>query len=1484
MSGQMSRAERFEDEKRRIIESCFNKRDDDGSTIETYITHIRITEFSTHPTSPPPPQARTPNTEKPRVIIVAVRKSGRVRLHKSKENPNGTFSIGKTWFLDDLTDIESFTSPTASPNFREWAGDVGFIVTLGKPYYWQAQTDKEKKFFIASMIKIYGKYTGGRVPRLIGFDQRELDQVLGGAQAPRRPADRGPPSRSGTQIDQHGAAVPPPSRSATFDNPPSRSGPLDHPPSRSNTIDHPPSRSGTLDTAPSSGNVSMTSGYGSFPAQPPPPSGPPPSAPPPGPPPSRPVPGRMPSSTNLAPNSRDRGPSPSRSMQSNNVRSQEELPLRRMNSNQSQDSRAPSLAARTEDSSSLRPGSRAGTGDSKFTTPEPARAPTPSAPAEAPERKRPPMDPLRPLQPDNGLVPAPLMSPSLRGRGDPVLPPPRSVERMIPRKNSIITQNNPQRASSPAPPVADQVVTPIEPRKIELPVSVAPSPTASTPASVKSPITEGAESPRTDEESRPGLGPMIKNKKSRVQIAGAIWKAATAASAFKPRPGGAADRLRNLTKNPDGPDGITSVVPAPPRPTSSQKQDHPAPDGSAKPADGKAGVPEVKVTDPKGKAEDVAKDNKKKDEPLEAEEPQRAVVAGNDIKYLTTLGIDPSILDTKTTEFAKWLDYFGWVPGKQMRSRNFDEMRIDVDRELSKAQAGGWLARFQEEDERVDAIKKGIDVAIAECDELDNLLTLYSVELSTLSDDIAYIEAQGQGLQVQAANQKLLKKELESLLTTCAISESDLAALKVAPLETAAGVEEIETALVTLFKAMMKIDPAMGAVEGRRSEDGSGGQAIGLNSDYGNMRIVQEKREMYMSESTLFTRRLMEFMARRFEDAFRATKMALDNALSKKVDPRNHEAGRDILWMYSPLILYAKEVDAENWDRIMQIYQDISHPIYKAEFKEAMESWKRNARKMTGEETAELLFSSQQEKKEEGLATTARKLTVKRSQTLARTLRSQVGEGRGGVAAEKTPDSRALPYEVFAGVLDDLLPLVEMEQNFVVDFFHASTLEQVDFPDLVVASRPQDRRGNDLKRHRMMEPDRDLARRITRAMEVIFMFFDKNLQNLMDWVLMMDPLQGVGVLATLERKMADISQTNQDYLNNVLQKLHATLETKFKKFVDEQVRAIEDTKVKIKKRKGVIHFMRIFPQFAAAVENMLSSIAAAGGNSMDSPVSVNNLTVRRMIDREYDRIIKTMFDSLKVIARENPAVSTLPATHGGGSSGLSFPGSGAASMISSVNINLGSSLRGSSGADTEEDKEALNFHILLIENMNHFIEEVDNPKGLEVLDDWREAAHQELAEHLNLYLNTVMRRPLGKLLEYLENIEAQLAAGKNPGAVAAQPSNAKSTFNKVLSGYDGKEVRKGIETLRKRVEKHFGGDDDAPGGDGASVITTGSTGSRVVGGGNRSLVMRVLKECERFYGEVEMRVGKITTEVYGGEVLWEWPRAEVKSAFGHVGR
>lgn len=1000
-------------------------------------------------------------------------------MHKSKENTNGTFSIGKTWNLDDLSHIESYTNPQLNPQQREWAGDTGLLVTLGKPYFWQAQTDKEKKFFIASLIKIYGKYTGGKIPELSGFEQKELDQVLGAGG--RRP---GPPSRPSdatlspptTQSPPSNASPPPPSRpSVASDN--SR---LHKPPSR-------PFANGRQSPAPS-----------------------------------------YDSST-----SRDRS-----------------QPRWVAQNNKSQDSVATSFATRSEDASSLPPRSRNGMAvpgaPGRFGEPREPTDPTQEMPplppqgrvaeegVPPPERRRPPMDPARPQ--DRDLVPPPLMSsPNLRKDSTPSL---RNAEPTAPvAMEKTVSQKS-------APDAMPDVVRGRDNESSGM-KSLNSAKSAPAPAPIDAPapgdaISPPVQSPTSEEETKPGLGPMMRSKKSKGEIAGSFWKAATAASAFKPRPGGAADRLRNAqNKMMEGPDGITGVVPAPPRaineqrpatpevpplpttvgtppapaaeprtptapkvPSSASKEASPQVPREAPPVpDVKLSVPDSNLaTNPPEQIKDVKKAE-------EAKPARRTPSAVKDTKYLQALGIDPKLLDDRSEEFGKWLDFFGWVPGDQMRSRNMDELKVDIDRELNKAQAGGWLARFREEDDRVDAIKRGIDVAMSECEEMDNLLTLYSVELSTLSEDIAYIEAQGQGLQVQTANQKLLKKELESLLETCAITTHDLEALRVAPLENIRGLQDIEASLITLYRAMMKIDPSLGDSElgnnaVKKSMDGDSG--LGLNSDYGQMRIVQEKKEMYMQESSFFMRRLVEFMARQFDEAFSETRRALEGALSKKIDASHHDAGRDVLWKYGPLMLYARDADLANCNRLMQIYQDKAHPVYKNEFQTVVTVWRKNARKMTGEE-AELLFTFQMEKQQEGVATTAKKMTVKRSQTLARALRSPLADSHKH-SEKRTADSRNMPYEVFLGVLDDLLPLVEMEQNFIIDFFHATTLEQIDFPDSVAASTPRDRRGGDLKRHRLMEPDRELARRVTRSMEVIFSFLELEIQRLIEWVIGQDPL------------------------------------------------------------------------------------------------------------------------------------------------------------------------------------------------------------------------------------------------------------------------------------------------------------------------------------------------------------------------------------------
>lgn len=66
---------------------------------------------------------------------------------------------------------------------------------------------------------------------------------------------------------------------------------------------------------------------------------------------------------------------------------------------------------------------------------------------------------------------------------------------------------------------------------------------------------------------------------------------------------------------------------------------------------------------------------------------------------------------------------------------------------------------------------------------------------------------------------------------------------------------------------------------------------------------------------------------------------------------------------------------------------------------------------------------------------------------------------------------------------------------------------------------------------------------------------------------------------------------------------------------------------------------------------------------------------------------------------------------------------------------------------------------------------------------------------------------------------------------------------KTLAAHDGREVRKGIDALRKRIEKHFGDADD-------EALS-------------QKLVVFVCGEAEREYSRVLDRLSRIVAEVYG---------------------
>lgn len=151
----MDLAKQYEMDMQKIHKYLFKEVDNMGTRLETYIGHVRIIEDSKSPSSRPPPNSPQSN-KKDRFLLLSVKFSGRMRLHKAKESSSGVIQIGRSWDFDELTLLELDNEvPT------------GFICQMGKKYYWEVHTPKERRVWCTTMLDQYLKYTNGKTPKLI---------------------------------------------------------------------------------------------------------------------------------------------------------------------------------------------------------------------------------------------------------------------------------------------------------------------------------------------------------------------------------------------------------------------------------------------------------------------------------------------------------------------------------------------------------------------------------------------------------------------------------------------------------------------------------------------------------------------------------------------------------------------------------------------------------------------------------------------------------------------------------------------------------------------------------------------------------------------------------------------------------------------------------------------------------------------------------------------------------------------------------------------------------------------------------------------------------------------------------------------------------------------------------------------------------------------------------------------------------------------
>lgn len=315
----------------------------------------------------------------------------------------------------------------------------------------------------------------------------------------------------------------------------------------------------------------------------------------------------------------------------------------------------------------------------------------------------------------------------------------------------------PPTSSLPPPPTEVPEPTPVEELAVQQPEASA---TEVLPA-------QPAESPAPGEDKTAATVLNTLFKKTALSTAGAtetankFRRAAAAAGAFKPRAGGAAAKMfAKETKKSDEPDGITGVfVPKRPAPVEASKEEaiEKAEDAS-RPASARLSrerphidtevVPSVTVSSPltpvpaiiepqSGPATEetararspeklVAKTPKASADPEPRKKKRRS---NQQVMNINKLGIDAGIMDDRGLSFEYLLEELGWG-GTALAPKPIEALEIDIKREIARVEAGSWLNHLEQKDDRVEAVERMLDRAIAECDELEGLLTLYNVELS----------------------------------------------------------------------------------------------------------------------------------------------------------------------------------------------------------------------------------------------------------------------------------------------------------------------------------------------------------------------------------------------------------------------------------------------------------------------------------------------------------------------------------------------------------------------------------------------------------------------------------------------------------------------------------------------------------------------------------------------------------------------------------
>ncbi|KAG2186053.1 hypothetical protein INT43_002491 [Umbelopsis isabellina] len=637
-----------------------------------------------------------------------------------------------------------------------------------------------------------------------------------------------------------------------------------------------------------------------------------------------------------------------------------------------------------------------------------------------------------------------------------------------------------------------------------------------------------------------------------------------------------------------------------------------------------------------------------------------------------------------------------------------------------------------ESDERVTTVVGHIERALEELESMENWLLLYAAELNSMGDDIHQIEWQNRGLQVQTANQRSLVTELQELLASVRVSDGVLQTLRNTPMDNVQDIERVQNAAADLQRVLK----------------------VKLGDGLQTMKAVQERVEEYNMYSNTFTARVHEHLRQSIDSQTgilyetRSRSAPMTTRKNNYVIIPAYDSLEDSLFKYQGLALWMKEMDPRRYNELQMMYAQGLTRTCKRDIKEVMDSTRTyfaNVRNRSMDEL-DFLFRADDSRPVRALGySSGLRSEESRANRYRNMLRGSVEGviGSGSSNRDSIDEDERMASDAFSHMMGQVVSLVVREQNFLRDLFQLSHDAPKTFQERgpVLSVAPE---KDTLYLRRDKIKDVKTSKRVLDLLDAIFDGLQAELLGFVEYGNKADPTQGLSMLVAMDTQCESCEGSDQEFAITMLDFLRDRLEKMFEKFIEQQLRAIEETKITSKKRSGILPFIRVFPLFAVRLE-------AAGVGAEP------NSKVRALINSAYERVVNGMVSSLDAIARESDA-----------------------------------------GGD---DKEQLNAHIMTIENMHHFYHELRAHK-IAVLDRWVKHAKNQYETSLNSYIKVVIRRPLGRLLEFFEGVETMMKTS-TAEEVSFHMNFNKAQLRKVIALYPAKEIKKSLEQLYKRVDKHF---------------------------------------------------------------------------------